>query len=272
MDKPIEFSFGDDSIAKSYDKILVPSLFEPWTLQLIEKNQPWAGKRVLDLACGTGVVTKELARNVSPNGSVIALDLNDQMLAVAKSKCKEWEYCIDFIKGSCESMAIEDSSVDIVVCQQGFQFFPNKQVAALEIYRVLKPGGRVIVSTWCPVSECEIFGVISETLEALNEIEISKMIRVPFDFMPPSELQEAFRTAGFSKIALSKEEMNLYLEREVDNALIFAYATPIAPKLKELSVEKREEFHKAFAAKMQRISHDERNCGQMVSNILTANK
>lgn len=66
MDNQVEFSFGDDSIAKSYDKILVPSLFEPWAVHLIENNQPWVGNMVLDLACGTGVVTKELARNVGP--------------------------------------------------------------------------------------------------------------------------------------------------------------------------------------------------------------
>ena len=118
MDKQVEFSFGDDSIAKSYDKILVPSLFEPWALQLIGNNHPWAGSMVLDLACGTGVVTKELAHNVSPNGRVIALDINGQMLDIAKSKCKEWENHIDFIEGSCESLAIANSSLDVVVCQQ----------------------------------------------------------------------------------------------------------------------------------------------------------
>ncbi len=272
MDKQVEFSFGDDSIAKSYDKILVPSLFEPWAIHLIENNHPWVGNMVLDLACGTGVVTKELARNVGPNGRVIALDINGQMLDIAKSKCKKWENHIDFIEGSCESIAIAESSIDVVVCQQGFQFFPNKLSAALEIHRVLKPGGRVIVSTWCPVSECEIFGIICETLETLNENEISQMMRVPFDFMTMGELQEPFNTAGFLNIEVSKQEMGMYLDGEVDSALMVAYATPIAPKLKELSVEKQEEFNKIFAAKMQLISQDERNCGQMVSNVLSAHK
>lgn len=272
MGKQVEFSFGDDSIAKSYDKILVPSLFKPWAIHLIENNQPWVGKTVLDLACGTGVVTKELAPNVSPNGRVFALDMNGQMLDIAKSKCREWHNHIDFIEGSCESMAIPDSSVDRIVCQQGFQFFPNKQTAALEIYRVLKPGGRVIISTWCPVSECEIFGIICETLEALNEHEISHMMRVPFDFLTQRELKEPFKTVGFSNIEVSKQEMNMRLQGEVDSALMIAYATPIAPKLKELSVEKREEFNKVFTAKMRRISQDERDCGQMVSNVLKANK
>lgn len=158
------------------------------------------------------------------------------------------------------------------MCQQGFQFFPNKQAATYEIHRVLKPGGRVIISTWCPVSECEIFGAICETLETLNENEISQMMRVPFDFMTRRELQEPFITAGFSNIEVSKQKMSMHLEGKVDNALMIAYATPIAPKLKELSVEKQEEFNKSFTAKMRLISQEDRNCGQMVSNVLKANK
>lgn len=272
MYKKVEFSFGDYSIAKSYDKILVPSLFQPWANLLIENNQPWMGNLVLDLACGTGVVTKEIANNVGPNGRIIALDINTAMLDIAKSKCKQWENQITFIEGSCESLEIADNSLDVVVCQQGFQFFPNKQVATLEIYRVLKPGGRVIISTWCPVSECEIFGTICEALETLNENEISQMMRVPFDFMTQRELQEPFSSAGFSNIEVSKQEMDMHLVGEFDNVLKFAYATPIAPKLKELSVEKREKFDKIFAAKMQLRSQDERNCGKMVSNVLKANK
>ena len=95
MDKRVEFNFGDHSIAKSYDKILAPSLFEPWAIHLIKNNQPWVGNVVLYLACGTG----ELTRNVGLNGRVIALDINGQMLDIAKSKCKEWENHIDFIEG-----------------------------------------------------------------------------------------------------------------------------------------------------------------------------
>ena len=272
MDKQIEFNFGDDSIAKSYDKILVPLLFEPWALQLIEENHPWAGKMVLDLACGTGVVTKELARHVNPNGIVIALDINHQMLDIAKSKCEEWKNHINFIEGSCESLSISNNSLDVVVCQQGFQFFPNKKTAALEIHRVLKPGGSVIISTWCSVSECEIFGAICETLEILNEKEISDMMRVPFDLLTQHDLTTPFIESSFTNIEVSTQEMSMHLEGEVDSALMVAYATPIAPKLKELSVKKREEFNKVFAAKMRLISQDERNCGQMVSNVLKAHK
>jgi ubiquinone/menaquinone biosynthesis C-methylase UbiE len=266
-----EFSFAEDSVAKAYDTILVPSLFEPWAVQLIQDNQPWEDTKVLDLACGTGIVTRELANNVNNNGSVIALDINSQMIDLARIRCAEWKN-IEFIEGSGDSLAISDNGLDAVVCQQGFQFFPNKEVAAIEIYRVLKLGGKAIISTWCPVSECEIFRIICETLEAMNEIEISRTMRIPFDYMTQQQLRIPFIKAGFKNIVVSKQEMNLYLTGGVDGAIALAYATPIGPKLKELSNEKQDKFKKVFIDKIQLISHDGKNFGRMVSNVLKAEK
>ena len=271
INKQREFSFADDSIAKAYDTILVPSLFEPWAVQLIQDNQPWRDTKVLDLACGTGIVTRELANNVNNNGSVIALDINSQMIDLARIRCAEWKN-IEFIEGSGESLAISDNALDTVVCQQGFQFFPNKEAAAIEIYRVLKLGGKAIISTWCPVSECEIFGIICETLEAMNEIEISRTMRIPFDYMTQQQLRIPFKNAGFKNIVVSKQEMNLSLKGGVDGAIALAYATPIGPKLKELSNEKQDKFKKVFIDKIQIISHDGKNFGRMVSNVLKAEK
>jgi ubiquinone/menaquinone biosynthesis C-methylase UbiE len=246
MKKQVEFSFGDDSIAKAYDTVLVPSLFEPWASQLVIDNKPWNSCNVLDLACGTGVVTKELAKSVGSNGKVIALDINSQMLNQAKIKCNEWANNIEFIEGSAESLDISDNSMDKVVCQQGFQFFPNKKTAANEIYRVLKPRGKAIISTWCPVSECEIFGIICDTLESMNLNEISQMMRVPFDFLTQEELLQSFSDIGFSDIQFSKQEQILFIEGGMNGAITFVYATPIGPKLTALRSEEQENFKKLF--------------------------
>ncbi len=272
MKKQVEFSFGDDSIAKAYDTILVPSLFEPWASQLINDNKPWTSNNVLDLACGTGVITKELSKSVGSKGKVIALDINNQMLKLAKLKCNEWANKIEFIEGSADSIDIPNNSIDKVVCQQGFQFFPNKKDAAFEIYRVLKPKGKAIISTWCPVSECEIFGAICDTLELLNLFEISQMMRVPFDCLTQEELMESFNDIGFSNIQISKQEKKLFLVGGIDKAITFAYATPIGPKLTALSIEKQKEFKELFIDKLQVLSHTEGNIGRMVTNVLNVEK
>jgi len=270
--KQVEFSFGNDSIAKAYDTILVPSLFEPWASQLINDNQPWTANNVLDLACGTGAVTKELAQSVGSSGKVIALDINSQMLNLAKIKCNEWAKHIEFIEGSAGSIDISDNSLDKVVCQQGFQFFPNKKAAAYEIYRILKPRGKAIISTWCPVSECEIFGTICDVLESMSLNEISQMMRIPFDFMTQNELLESFNDIGFSKIQISKQEQNLYLVGGITKAISFAYATPIGPKLNALSDEKQEKFKTLFIDKLQALIHADGNIGRMTTNILNIEK
>ena len=272
MKKQFEFNFGDDFIAKAYDTILVPSLFEPWAYQLVNDNRPWNSHNVLDLACGTGVVTKELAKNVGPTGKVIALDINSQMLNLAKLKCNEWANIIEFIEGTADSLDISDNSMDKVVCQQGFQFFPDKKAAAHEIYRVLKPRSKAILSTWCSVSDCEIFDVICSTLESMNLNAISQMMRVPFDLLTQEELLESFNDIGFSEVECSTQEQRLFIKGGADEAIRFVYATPIGPKLTALGSEEQKSFKELFMNKLQQLVHEDGSIGRMVSNVIHLEK
>lgn len=272
MGESVEFNFGNDSVARAYDTVLVPSIFEPWANRLIEENQPWFCGSVLDLACGTGVVTNKLAQNIHLGGKIFALDINRQMLELAKVNCSEFSDYIEYIEGSAGQMDITDHSIDRIVCQQGFQFFPDKKAAVREIYRVLKPYGDAIISTWCSVKECQIFGVICETLESINEDEISLMMRIPFDFMTQDELLEPFRDMGFSKLKISKHEQNLCLKGGISNAIAMAYATPIGPSLRSLSHEKQEEFGTTLMNKLNVLIQSDGSVGHMVTNILKANK
>ena len=271
MTKSEDFNFGNDSIARAYDSILVPTLFEPWARSLIKEYHPWSGNYVLDLACGTGVVTKELARNVVPEGKVIALDINKQMIDLARLKCMEWANHIEFIEGSADSIGIPDNSMDKVICQQGFQFFPNKKVVAHEIYSVLKPNGKAVLSTWCPVSECEIFGAICETLEALDLNNISQLMQIPFD-LSQDNLLASFKGIGFSKVQISKQEQKMYIEGAIDSAITFAYSTPIGPKLNALSKEIQEAFKRIFMDKVRQLHQKDGSVGRMASNILSVEK
>ena len=83
MENKLEFRFGDEAIADAYDRVLVPSLFEPWATQLLKHHKTWQQLTVVDLACGTGAVTKALANQMDGNGKVIAIDLNQEMLQLA---------------------------------------------------------------------------------------------------------------------------------------------------------------------------------------------
>ena len=266
-----KFSFGNESVAKAYDNILVPVLFDPWAKQLIEEFAPWSGMSVVDLATGTGILAHNLQYKIG-DGSIIAIDINHQMLEIAKQRCNDGKSKITFVESSVEDLNISDNSIDVVLCQQGFQFFPNKLNAAKEIRRILKPEGRIVVSTWQSVEECQIFGAICKALEKIGEPNISDMMQLPFDYMPVKDLAAPFRAAGFENIEIKEQQMDLRLPMGLSQAIEFAYATPIGPKLIALSKDKNKAFKNNLITKITEISSDEANFGSMKTNILTANK
>ena len=272
MEKMEEFSFGDDSVARTYDNVLVPVLFESWAKALIDHYPDWEGKHVLDLATGTGVVAKRLAAAVGEEGTVTAVDMNPQMLNLAKEKCKGEMAKMNFILSSADNMAIDNDMVDVLVCQQGFQFFPDKIRAAKEISRVLKKGGDVFVSTWCPVSECVYFGAICEALESIGETAISEMMKVPFDNLSMKDLSNPFKTTGFSNLKVDRLEQDLIIPGGLEMAINMAYATPIGPKLLELALERQNNFKSHLAKLLDESGSGKQNMGPMVSYVLTGRK
>ncbi len=272
MSESQTFEFGDTSVANAYDDVLVPVLFKPWAERLISAHQPWAGRAVLDLATGTGIVARLLADQVGSDGKVVAADINGEMLAIAKRRCADVDSVVSFVESPAHPLDVADATVDVVVCQQGFQFFPDRGAAAQEMHRVLRPGGRVIVSTWRPVTECEFFGAVCSALNSIGVSEIADAMRVPFDFMPETELASHFDAAGFASVEVKQQEQDLVLPGGAKHAIDAAYATPIAPKLRALSQEKQASFRHAMAQRIGELSSDGETMGRMVSNIVAAEK
>jgi ubiquinone/menaquinone biosynthesis C-methylase UbiE len=272
LNKPQEFSFGDDSVASAYDRVLVPILFEPWAARLVEEYQPWDGRRVLDLATGTGIVAQRLSEQVGLSGKVFAADINGQMLALAAKRCAGLTPAVQFIECPAHPLELPSDSIDFVVCQQGLQFFPDRSAAVKEIYRVLCDGGQVVASAWRPVVECEFFGAICNALIAIGEPEISDMMRVPFDAMPETELIAHFESAGFVDVQLWRQEQDLVLDGGVTHAIQVAYSTPIGPKLQGLSDERQAQFRKTFTDLLNELSADGITMGRMATNVLSAKK
>ena len=272
MSEPREFSFGDSSVASGYDNTLVPILFEPWAAQLVEEYQPWEGRHVLDLATGTGIVAEMLASRVGPDGKVIGTDINGEMLALAAKRCNGMTPAVELVECPAHPLDIPSDSIDFVVCQQGFQFFPDKQAAAQEVHRVLRSGGKIAATTWQPVVECQYFGAICEALNTIGEPETSDMMRVPFDFMPESELVACFESAGFSNVRLSQQKLDLVMDGGVPQAIEVAYSTPIAPKLRALPDERQAEFRNAFTDLLHGLHNGGTTMGCMVSTALSAEK
>jgi len=272
MEKPSEFNFGDQSVADAYDAVLVPILFDPWAAQLVDDFKQWQGQCVLDLATGTGVLAQRLAKHVGPTGKVIGADINGEMLTLARQRCAGANPPVEFIESPAEPLNLPGESVDVVVCQQGYQFFPDKPAAAREMFRVMRKHGTVIVSTWRPVEECEFFGSICDALHTVGEDELSDMMRIPFDSMPESELSLHFEAAGFDDVRVRQHQLALTVSEGVSHAVNVAYSTPIGPKLRALTENKQAQFRKAFKEQLDELSSDGQTMGRMVSNVLSAEK
>ncbi len=267
-----EFSFGDDSVASSYDDVLVPILFEPWAVTLVDGHQPWAGKRILDLATGTGILAQLLAEHAGPDGSVVGSDVNGEMLGRARARCEGSKHSVNFVEAPAESLRMPHESFDVVVCQQGFQFFSNKDDAAAEIHRVLRSAGTTVVTTWRPVSECHFFGAICSALESVGELDISQMMRLPFDFFSEDDLVSHFERAGFDNVQVTQKQTDLVMHGGVAHAVRAAYSTPIGPRLTSLPEGRQSRFREVLSELIENLSEDGVTIGQMASNVLTAEK
>lgn len=154
------YAMGRASFPELYERILVGPIFRPWVDDLLERAGAGAGARVLDLACGTGIVARLARARVGPSGRVVGLDLSAPMLEEARRHAPgvEWR------EGDACRLPL-DEAFDAVVCQQGFQFFPDKPAAAREIRRVLAAGGRAVIATWCSLAESPCYREIHALAE-----------------------------------------------------------------------------------------------------------
>ena len=265
-------NFNTSSFASNYDDVLVPIMFEPWAINLIERYADWDGKTVLDIAAGTGIVTRLLAEKVGKNGCILAADINPAMLQIAEKRCENIDTNISFIVSPAHPLDVSDASVDVITCQQGFQFFPDKPAAASEMHRVLRNGGRVMASIWRPVDECDLFSVLCEALTSVDESGLAGALRAPSDLLSASDLSAMFEAAGFESVAIEQHSMDLVVDGGIEHAIEVVYATPIAPQLQEFTDEKRKAFQEELATRFTALGNGGTTLGKLASSILVAEK
>jgi ubiquinone/menaquinone biosynthesis C-methylase UbiE len=132
------------SAAEVYEAFFVPALFRQWAPKMAQAAGLAAGQRVLDVACGTGVLAREAVKHVGPSGAVTGLDRNEGMLAVARREAPDVEWQL----GRAEALPFDAATFDAVVSQFGLMFFEDQTAALEEMWRVLRPGGRLAVTVW----------------------------------------------------------------------------------------------------------------------------
>ena len=190
MTKPIPPQHID--AATSYQDLLVPALMEQWAPRVVAAADIRPGHRVLDVACGTGVLTRAAANRAGPGGSVTGLDLARGMLAVAArlSPTLNWQ------QGTAERLPFRDESFDAVVSQFGLMFVPNKVTALREMMRVLAPGGRLAVAVWASLADTPAYAAEVALLDRLAGGPAAEALRAPFALGDSKRLAELCHAAG----------------------------------------------------------------------------
>jgi SAM-dependent methyltransferase len=189
----------DLDAATGYQELLVPALMQEWAPRVADAAAIRAGDRVLDVACGTGVLTREAARRAGPSGAVTGLDLSPEMLAVAArlSPALRWQ------QGSGEALPFPDRSFDAVVSQFGLMFFPDPVAGLREMMRVLAPGGWLAVAVWGSLADTPAYAAEVALVERLAGKEAADGLRAPFVLGDPKRMAALCAAAGIEGARVS---------------------------------------------------------------------
>jgi SAM-dependent methyltransferase len=184
------------SAASAYEGLHVPALFEQWAIRVVDAAQVRDRDRVLDVACGTGILARKAAWRAGSQGSVAGVDPNPGMLAVAE----RLDPSIQWREGVAESLPYPDDSFDAVVSQFGLMFFTDRNAAIREMIRVLVPRGRMAVAVWGSLEGSEAYPSMVALLERLAGSQAAEALRAPFVLGDRTELAELFRSAGVQSV------------------------------------------------------------------------
>ena len=186
------------AIPAFYDKHLVPLIFEPYAADLANRLRARPLSRVLEVAAGTGVATRALASALPDSVSIVATDLNPEMLdrarALGTRRAVEWR------PADAMALPFRDAEFDAVACQFGAMFFPDKATAFSEARRVLRPGGLFVFSVWDRIEENEFADVVTAALESLFPEDPPRFLaRTPHGYHDPETLKRDLASGGFGK-------------------------------------------------------------------------
>jgi ubiquinone/menaquinone biosynthesis C-methylase UbiE len=215
--------------AESYETMFVPALFGPWSAFLVEEAGLTRGERVLDVACGTGIVARTVADRLGPQATVIGLDLNEAMLTVARRLRPD----IEWRQGDAAELPFPDGSFDVVLCQSGLMFFPDVPQALREMARVVTPGGTVAVQVWDRREAQPAYAPFIEVAARHAGPEAIDLLSTYFSRGDLDELSTLLASAGLEVTAIRTRETTLKFGSVDELVMTEVHSTPLAERLSE---------------------------------------
>ncbi|MGN6676600.1 MAG: class I SAM-dependent methyltransferase [Streptosporangiaceae bacterium] len=221
----------DGGAPEIYQRHLVPAVTAIWAADLVERVGLRRGARVLDVACGTGVVARMAAERVGRTGRVAGLDINQGMLAVARSVQGVGGSTIGWHQGSVLALPFLGASYDVVMCQLGLQFFPDRPAALAEMRRVLVTGGKAGLSVFGPIEHNPATFALAQALDRHLGPGASAVKRAEHLLADTTTLRALADEAGFRRITVATETRLVRFPSAADYVRIQLTATPLASQL-----------------------------------------
>ena len=245
------------SIAENYEKYMAPVFFISASKDIVT-HIPGDPKKILEIAAGTGQVTRLLAEKY-PNAEIFATDLNPGMLDLAKNivnaKNITWEAV------NAEEIPYGNDEFDAYICQFGIMFFPDKQKALGEAFRVLKPGGSITFNTWDKLENISVARITDNIVKEIFPVDPPPFFHIPFSMYNTDEMKEMMQKAGFKNIKIENKKIEGFSD-SVENAVTaLTEGNPVAMQIKErnesilpvLKAKLGEAFRKEFGSSTFKI-------------------
>jgi ubiquinone/menaquinone biosynthesis C-methylase UbiE len=257
------------SIPENYDRYLGPVLFDPYAVDLVARLDLPENAAVLELACGTGIVTRRLRDRLAPTARLVATDLNDAMLAYAAQKF-ETEEAMEWKQVDATELPFDDQSFEAVVCQFGLMFFPDKERAIRETHRVLKPGGVFLFSVWDRIENNDLPYIAHTIISKFFDDHPPDFYDIPFSFRDPETIRSLVSTAGFNDIRLSALPLPAISPSAQDAAKGLVHGNPVITAIRERSEASIPQIEAAVAAEVAAQCGDAPVRGRMQALVCAA--
>lgn len=243
------------SIPQLYHRHLGPVLFAPCAEDLATRLALRPGARVLEVACGTGIVTRELLTRLPADGRVAATDLNPAMLELAREHLAA-DPRLELRTADAQQLPFADGAFDHYVCQFGVMFFPDKVAALREARRVLAPGGEVLLNTWGSLAQNDFARIGHTVIGSFFPSEPPTFYLTPFGWHDHDTIRAAFAAAGFGQVHVAAVERPTTAVAAADFARGIVRGNPVAMAIQERLGDAHERIADAVAAELVAVGGD----------------
>jgi ubiquinone/menaquinone biosynthesis C-methylase UbiE len=240
------------SIPEIYERFLVPLIFESYALDLANRLAETEPRDVLETAAGTGALTRAIVSRIPVNARIVATDLNQLMLDHARARLFHHGQ-VEWRQADALALPFPDQSFDVVACQFGVMFFPDKPQGYWETRRVLRPGGHFFFNIWDRISENEFADVITEALAALFPHDPPLfMARIPHGYHDVEQIRQELKAAGFANVSLDAVDGTSKASSPRDPAIAYCKGIPLRNEIEARDASRLEEATQKAAEALAR--------------------